>query len=72
MALLEMNYYSDALKMTTTVNVILPEKTKNSPGAGAPEGTYKTLYLYHGLSGDHTGCGKAALSAMQRSTALPW
>ena len=32
MALFEMNYYSDALKMTTTVNVILPEKTKNSPG----------------------------------------
>lgn len=26
MALFEMNYYSDALKMTTTVNVILPEK----------------------------------------------
>lgn len=54
MALLEMNYYSDALKMTTTVNVLLPEKPKKAPGAGAPEGTYKTLYLYHGLTGDHT------------------
>ena len=27
---------------------------KQAEGVGRPEGTYKTLYLLHGLSGDHT------------------
>lgn len=55
MALLEMNYYSEALKCVVPVSVILPEIPKNNPGAGAPDvESYKTLYLFHGLSGDHT------------------
>jgi len=55
MALLNINYYSKALKKRTPVNVILPEKAKTEKGAGIPEvESYKTLYLLHGLSGDHT------------------
>lgn len=49
MALFEMHYKSDALKMGVSVNVILPEylTTKGEK--------FKTLYLLHGLSDDHTG-----------------
>jgi len=55
MALLELNYYSKALKSSTVVNVILPERPKNEKGAGRnPDEPYKTMYLFHGLSGNHT------------------
>lgn len=54
MATLEFHFYSKALKRVTTVNVILPEVHKHAEGIGNPGGTYKTLYLLHGLSGDHT------------------
>ena len=53
MAFFEMSYYSDALKREVIVNVILPEKRRNEEGVGAPENAeYKTLYLFHGLSGN--------------------
>ena len=53
MAFFEMSYYSDALRREVIVNVILPEKRRNEEGAGAPENpAYKTLYLFHGLSGN--------------------
>ena len=48
MAFLEMSYFSSALGMSVAVNVILPEKAKGG------ELEYKTLYLLHGLSDDHT------------------
>ncbi len=54
MALLEMNVRSHALGMNVTVNVILPERVSTDPLGGAPEGTYKTLYLFHGLGGNHS------------------
>ena len=54
MATMELHVYSKALKRVTAVNVILPEIHKTKPGVGNPGGTYKTLYLLHGLSGDHT------------------
>ena len=54
MATMEFQFYSKALKKVTTVNVILPEVHKTADGIGNPGGTYKTLYLLHGLSGDHT------------------
>lgn len=54
MAYLEINFRSHALKMNVGVNVILPEAKTTDPVGGAPEGTYKTLYLLHGLSGNHT------------------
>lgn len=47
MAFFEMNYQSDALRMGVTVNVILPEGAKHGE-------RYRTLYLLHGLSDDHT------------------
>lgn len=51
MAFFEMMFKSEALTMSVSVNVIIPETAKNMP-----EGkTYKTLYLLHGLSDDHTG-----------------
>lgn len=54
MAFLEMNFHSNALNMSVTINVILPENSKKGDDPGAPDGSYKTLYLLHGLSGDHT------------------
>jgi len=55
MAFFEMHYHSDALGMGVTVNVILPEKAKTLIGMAAnSEGEYKTLYLFHGLSDDHS------------------
>ena len=55
MAFFEMNYHSDALGMGVSVNVIIPEKAKTMIGMDASGGDkYKTLYLLHGLSDDHT------------------
>jgi len=55
MALIQMNYYSKAIKCMVPVNVILPETPRSASEAGAPEAeSYKTLYLFHGLGGDHT------------------
>ena len=55
MAFCELRYHSDALGCAVSVNVILPENAKTLIGmtTGAGE-TYKTLYLLHGLSDDHT------------------
>lgn len=57
MAFLELHYHSDVLRKAVTVNVILPEKAKTLIGlntAGNSITSYKTLYLLHGLSDDHT------------------
>ena len=57
MAFLQMNYHSDALKMGVSVNVILPEKAKTLIGmdtGSISASSYKTLYLLHGLSDDHS------------------
>ena len=55
MAFCELRYHSDALGHAVCVNVILPENAKTVIGmATGAEGTYKTLYLLHGLSDDHT------------------
>lgn len=43
MALLQMNFYSDSLGQETCVNIILPD--------GKAE--FKTLWLLHGLAGNH-------------------
>ena len=48
MALFEMHYHSDALGAEVELNVILPEYLKNG------DASFKTLYLLHGLGGDHT------------------
>lgn len=55
MAFLQMNYHSDALGIGVSVNVVLPEKAKTLIGMKADGAkTYKTLYLLHGLSDDHS------------------
>ena len=55
MAFFEMKYHSDALKIGVSVNVILPEKAKTLIGMdGSQSKSYKTLYLFHGLSDDHS------------------
>ena len=53
MAFLELHFYADSLACDTTVNVLLPEARKGR-GPYVPGSTYKTLYLLHGLSDDHT------------------
>ncbi len=66
MALIRCDYYSDALGVSTSMTVLLPESTTSQIGlAGAPDGGpngFPTLYLLHGLSDDHT--------IWQRRTAL--
>ena len=55
MAYFDFNYYSMALRKRVCVNVILPEMGKKEPGVGiGDKGEYKTLYLFHGLSGNRT------------------
>lgn len=55
MAFCELKFHSDALGRAVSVNVILPENATTLIGmnTGAKD-TYKTLYLLHGLSDDHT------------------
>jgi putative tributyrin esterase len=55
MALLHVDFFSDALGMSTQMDVILPESTAGigvSSVAGADK--YPVLYLLHGMSDDHT------------------
>jgi len=54
MAFLETHFHSKELNKQVTANVILPEVNKKKPGCGKPEGTYKTLYLLHGKTGDYS------------------
>ena len=42
---LELNFHSKQLNKNTQVNILIPDQT---------EAPYKTLWLLHGLSGDHT------------------
>ncbi|TVX97993.1 alpha/beta hydrolase [Cohnella terricola] len=47
MAFLQCNFSSESLEISASMNVILPQGEKKRP--------YRTLYLLHGLSDDHTG-----------------
>lgn len=56
MALMHVDFFSDVLGMSVNMDVILPQRTRGQigmEGAGA-EGQYKTMYLLHGMSDDHT------------------
>jgi putative tributyrin esterase len=57
MALISCDFFSDALEVSTSMTVLLPQRTETQIGmAGAaarPEGA-PVLYLLHGLSDDHT------------------
>ena len=46
MALLHVDFYSDALGRSTHMDAILPEKSSSHH--------WKTLYLLHGMTDDHS------------------
>ncbi len=50
MPLIECQFRSEALGLRTTISVILPHPAKKT----GIRGKYPTLYLLHGLTGDHT------------------
>ena len=55
MALLHVTYFSEALNVQTSVDVILPEMKQGiGVDAAAAEELPKVLYLLHGYSDDHT------------------
>ena len=56
MALIHTDFFSDALGMCVEMDVILPEETKGQIGMEGRDGKggWKTLYLLHGMSDDHT------------------
>ncbi|MBR2616410.1 MAG: hypothetical protein IKC69_07010 [Clostridia bacterium] len=54
MALVQLNYFSNVLKTPVDVTVLLPEIDKKDEGSGRPEGEYRTVWLFHGMSSDHT------------------
>ena len=56
MALLHVDFFSDALGMCAEMDVILPEATRGQIGMTGKNdgGKWKTLYLLHGMSDDHT------------------
>lgn len=56
MAFIECHFFSEVLRLSTSVNVILPETARGQIGmAHAPtRHTYPVLYLLHGLSDDHS------------------
>ena len=56
MALMHVNYFAQALGMSMQMDVILPEETHGQVGMEgvASDGKFKTLWLLHGASDDHT------------------
>ena len=57
MALITLNFFSEALGMQTEAMVILPQKSAAGQigiSSKAEDSAYKCLYLLHGLSDDHT------------------
>lgn len=50
MGIFKGNFYSSSLKMTTTINVIFPDRSNDVDPV--VEGEPKVLYLLHGLSGN--------------------
>jgi putative tributyrin esterase len=53
MILTEVNFFSDTLGMRATMGVILPQRTL-AEAQGKRKPKYRTLYLLHGHSDDHT------------------
>lgn len=56
MAVLRCDFFSDTLSLSTSMTVILPQRTTTQIGltGQAPDGGPPVLYLLHGLSDDHT------------------
>lgn len=64
LALLHVDFFSQALGFGTNMDVILPQRTRGQIGmeGEADQRPYQTLYLLHGMSDDHT--------AWQRRTSI--
>lgn len=61
MALLQVNFMSEALMRTVTINVILPVDKLALPGMLEPaQKPYKTLYLLNGIMGNYTDWANAS------------
>ena len=57
MALMQCSFFSDTLRLSMSMNVILPQRTEGQVGmeGAADDGVgHPTLYLLHGLSDDHS------------------
>lgn len=56
MALLHVDFFSDVLGMSMNMDVLLPQQTHGQIGMEGrnTKGQYKTMYLLHGMSDDHT------------------
>ncbi|MFD0710765.1 alpha/beta hydrolase [Paenibacillus sp. GCM10027626] len=56
MALINCDFYSDTLGMSTSMTVILPQQARSQIGmeSRADQHEHPVLYLLHGLSDDHT------------------
>ena len=56
MALINCDFYSEVLGISSSMSVILPQSTKTQIGMGGSEEKvkYPVLYLLHGFSDDHT------------------
>lgn len=56
MALLHVDFFSEILGMSTSMDVLLPQQTQGQIGmeGKADKGQYKTMYLLHGMSDDQT------------------
>lgn len=56
MALIQCDFYSETLGLSTSMNVILPQNTHSQIGmqSRSTNQRHKTLLLLHGLSDDHT------------------
>lgn len=56
MALLHVDFFSDVLRMSMNMDVILPQQTHAQIGMEGKkrEGKYPVMYLLHGMSDDHT------------------
>lgn len=56
MALINCNFYSEVLGISSSMSVILPQSAKSQIGMGGSKkkDKYPVLYLLHGLSDDHT------------------
>jgi putative tributyrin esterase len=56
MALIQCDFFSETLKLSMSMNVILPQQTTKQIGMEGKtrQGKHPTLYLLHGMSDDHT------------------
>ena len=73
MALLQCNFFSQALMRTVPIQVVLPTDKTSGPGGPAAQGPFKTLYLLHGIFGNDTDwvCGTRVQSwAQDRNLAV--